>query len=237
MCIRDSLHIRLPQVIGLKEVRDVSDFVNALTDASCRRALRYVNWKPPLPRARTAAMRGLRNTCSALTDSSGYFVTETESIDHALFDLSSQLRTERYRKETGLSLKCQGRLEPRGPEEPWDLTLEVFTSENPEEIIRWRDLSDETSQNQNTNIAAQRDAAIRFIREVTEEISSNVPGLDQLGDPSVSGVARLSLEDVSLLLLDGLEICSLIGIPILVPKGLIKQRLKLAATVTPTCLL
>ncbi len=229
-----NLHIRLPQVIGLKEVRDVSDFVNALTDASCRRALRNVNWKPPLPRARTSAMRGLRNTCSALTDSSGYFVTETESIDHALFDLSSQLRTERYRKETGLSLKCQGRLEPRGPEEPWDLTLEVFTSENPEEIIRWRDLSDETSQNQNTNIAAQRDAAIRFIREVTEEISSNVPGLDQLGDPSVSGVARLSLEDVSLLLLDGLEICSLIGIPILVPKGLIKQRLKLAATVTPT---
>jgi len=221
-------------VVGINGLEEVNNLHEELVDACCRRALRHSNWKPKLPRNRNTSTRSLRNTYAALSDPFGYFVTETMAADHSLLDLSSQLRNSRCQNETGLELQCQARLEPRGPDEPWDLTFETFTKGNPSEIMRWDEFSSIQKQQPKITSTKNQKAVNRFIKETAEALSVNVPGLDQLHTHSIQGKLQLSIDDVSLLLLDGLQVCETIGVPVLVPKGLIRQRLKLAARATPT---
>ncbi len=136
----NTLYSSTPNVLGIKELDDMRCLYEEFTDASCRRSLRHANWKPELPRTRNTSTRSLRSTCVALADPFGYFVTETIQDDNSLLELSSQLRNTRCKKETGLDLACQARLEPRTTDEYWDLTFEIFHKKIPAEIIRWSEL-------------------------------------------------------------------------------------------------
>ena len=228
------LYLQIPEVVGIKSLDGVRELHEELVDVSCRQALRHSNWKPQLPRNRKTSTRSLRNTCSALSDPFGYFVTDTSAVDHSLLELSNQLRTARCKQETGLDLLCQARLEPQGPDQNWDITFEVFLKEKPELMVRWNELQ---SKNNNYSPITQQNnhnAIARFLKETAETISASVPGLDQLFSESNQGRMELTIQDVSLLLMDGLQLCETIGVPVLVPKGLIRQRLRLAAKATPT---
>jgi len=229
-----TLYSSTPNVLGIKELDDVRELYEELTDASCRRSLQHANWKPQLPRTRNTSTRSLRSTCVALVDPFGYFVTETIQDDNSLLELSSQLRNTRCKNETGLNLACQARLEPRATDEYWDLTFEIFAKETPSEIMRWSEFLSVSKKKSDIFSPRNHKAITKFLKETAETISVSVPGLDQLNSQSFEGKIQLSIDEVSLLLLDGLQICEIIGVPVLVPKGLIQKKVRLAAKATAT---
>ncbi|MEG3587048.1 MAG: DEAD/DEAH box helicase [Actinomycetota bacterium] len=230
----NTLYSSSPTVLGIKEFDDARDLYEELVDASCRRSLQHTNWKPKLPRTRKTSTRSLRSISGALSDPVGYFVTETIQDDNSLLELSSRLRDTRCKNETSLNLSCQARLEPGNTNEPWNLTFEVFRQDNPSEIIRWDEFLSISNKKSDIFATKNHKSITRFLKEISEAISVSVPGLDQLNSQFIQGKVQLSIDEVSLLLLDGLQICEIIGVPVLVPKGLLQRKVRLAARATAT---
>ena len=230
----NTLYSSSPTVLGIKEFDDARDLYEELVDASCRRSLQHTNWKPKLPRTRKTSTRSLRSISGALSDPVGYFVTETIQDDNSLLELSSRLRDTRCKNETSLNLSCQARLEPGNTNEPWNLTFEVFLQDNPSEIIRWDEFLSISNKKSDIFATKNHKSITRFLKETAEAISVSVPGLDQLNSQFIQGKVQLSIDEVSLLLLDGLQICEIIGVPVLVPKGLLQRKVRLAARATAT---
>ena len=231
---RKQLYIAMPEVIGFKSEIELQEFQNLLTDVTCRQALQYTNWKPYLSRKRTAQTRSLRNTCSALADASGYFITDAEDTDNALLDLSAKLQYGKLQVETGLDISCQARLLPRGNDEHWLLLFEAYKHSTPDRVATWKELLTDKQTLDAFGLTKNRSGLQNFMHETIEMVSASVPGLDHIGSEALDDSTSLSLDDVSLLLLDGIDICDTLGIPVLIPKELIRRRIKLAAQATPS---
>lgn len=230
---RELLFKSMPEVVAFKNEQHLRDFQNELADAVCRHSLQYSSWKPYLSKKRSTHIKALRNTCSALSDTSGdisgYFTTDMVNLDNALLDLSSSLRYGKLHAETGLNLSCQLRLLPGNESQSWRIIFEAFRNSSPDNVVTWNELLVDHRAMEEFRIKEASDSLRNFMEDMIELISSSVPGLDHVGVEACNDEAILSINDVSLLLLDGIHICDILQIPVLVPKGLIKQKIKLAA--------
>ena len=126
----------MPEVVGFRSEEELMNFQNHLVDASCRKILQHSNWKPYLPRKRSPELKSLRNICTALSETSGYFITDTINIDNALLELSSNLQYEKLHAETGIKLSCQMRLLPNDKDEPWKIIFEIYNISSPDMLAR-----------------------------------------------------------------------------------------------------
>ena len=224
----------MPEVVGFRSEEELMNFQNHLVDASCRKILQHSNWKPYLPRKRSPELKSLRNICTALSETSGYFITDTINIDNALLELSSNLQYEKLHAETGIKISCQMRLLPNDKDEPWKIIFEIYNNSSPDNVATWRDLLLDTKLIADFGLSEHPDALRSFMSETIDLISSSVPGLDHIGLEATTDTATLSIDDVSLLLIDGIHICDRLRVPVLVPKGLLKQSIRLAARATPS---
>jgi hypothetical protein len=230
---REVLFKSMPEVVGFKNEEQLRAFQNELADAVCRHSLQYSSWKPYLSQKRNTHIKALRNTCSALSDTSGdisgYFTTDMVNLDNALLDLSSSLRYGKLHAETGLDLSCQLRLSPDSKGQSWRIIFEAFKNSSPDNVVTWKELLVDQRTLEEFRIKEASESLRNFMEDMIELISSSVPGLDHVGAEACNDEASLSINDLSLLLLDGIHICDILQIPVLVPKGLIKQKIKLAA--------
>ena len=228
-------HFKLmPEVVGFRNEEELRNFQNDLVDATCRQILQYSKWKPYLPRKRSPHMKSLRNTCTALSETSGYFITDTVNTDNALLELSSNLQYGKLHAETGLKVSCQMRLSPGDKDEPWNIVFEAYNNDSPDNVATWKELLFDRKAIAEFGFTDHRDALQSFMSETIDLISSSVPGLDHIGLEATTDTACLSIDDVSLLLIDGIHICDTLRVPVLVPKGLLKQKIKLAVSATPS---
>ena len=168
----------MPEVVGFRSEEELMNFQNHLVDASCRQILQYSNWKPQLPRKRSPHIKSLRNICTALSETSGYFITDTINIDNALLELSSNLQYEKLHAETGTKFSCQMRLLPNDKDEPWKMIFEAYISTSPNNIATWKDLLHDTRLIAEFGLTDHLDALRSFMSETIDLISSSVPGLE-----------------------------------------------------------
>ncbi len=222
----------MPPVVMAGGPADARQIVDQAADAVCRRALSASGWKPPLPRSRSSHVVALRRVTSGLTDADGIVVGDTARHEATLAELSSAMSEVRSLAEGSVPLTSRGRLEPGEPDEPWTLRFEVVSLDDPSRAVGWEEVWQETEEAR--DLVGRRSLAPvrRYLRDLAVRLAAIVPGLDRLDGHEPPGTLALDLDEVALLLVDGLELCERAGAPILVPKGLVRRRLKLTASAT-----
>ncbi len=222
-----------PPVVVAGSSADARQIVDELADAVCRRAL--AGWKPPLPRSRSSHVVALRRVVTGLSDGP-VVVGDTARHEATLAELSAAMSELRSRVEGSVPLGSRGRLEPGGPDEPWTLRFEVMSLDDPALAVGWEEVWEETEAAR--NLVGRRSLAPvrRYLGDLAVRLAAIVPGLDRLDDGldgrAPRGTLELDLDEVALLLVDGLELCERAGAPILVPRGLVRRRLRLTASAT-----
>ncbi len=226
----DALVAAMPPVVVAGGGADGRAIMAELVDAACRRGLASAGWRPPLPRSRQAHVVALRRVTSGLSDGSGLVVGESERHEGTFATLSAAFSEVRSRVEGSASIGCRGRLVPGGdPDEPWTLELDVVSLDDPALVVPWHEMWQGTDAAVALVGGGSLAPARRFLSDLALRLAALVPGLGRLDDDVTVGRVELDLEEVALLLVDGLDLCAQSGAPILVPKGLVRRRLRLTA--------
>lgn len=230
----DRLVEAVPPVVLAGSAADARSIVDRLADAACRRGLSASGWKPSdLPRSRTAHVVATRRVTTALADAGGVVVGDNERHEATFATLSSAMADVRSLAEGSTPVTSRGRLEPGEPDEAWELRFELVSLDDPTKTVPWQEVFDATPAAQELAGGRSLGSLRRYIGDLTLRLAALVPGLDRLDDQIGHGAIDLDLDEVALLLVDGLELCERSGAPILVPKGLVRRRLRLTAEATP----
>ncbi|MGI9622069.1 MAG: DEAD/DEAH box helicase [Acidimicrobiales bacterium] len=230
----DTLLEVLPPVVVAGGTIDGRGIIDQLADAACRRGLVAASWKPPLPRSRSAHVVATRRVTTALTDNVGVVVGENERHEATFAQLSGHFSELRSLAEGSTPLTSRGRLEPGDPDENWELRFEVVSLDDPTKSATWLEVLEGAAPAQALVDGGSLRPVRRYTHDLSLRLAAIVPGLDRLDDNPGTGVVDLDLDEVALLLVDGLDLCQRSGAPVLVPKGLVRTRLRLTAEATPT---
>ena len=228
------LEIHKPPVISQSQNITTEVIVENLVDAACRTALKYSGWKPIFPRSRKSSVTALRRVMAGLYDPVGHIEADIEQHEMTFMQLSSDLGYARSRIEGVPAIKNRGRLVPSDDQNYWELEFEVYSTKDPSLMVAWNEFWEETPQALEIGEGNSLEPIREYIIQTSQRIANTVPGLDSLEDHAHDGKLELSFKDVSLLLIDGLHLCELAGVPILVPKGLVRQQFTLKAKASPS---
>ena len=169
-----------------------------------------------------------------LYDPIGNIEADTEQHEITFLKISSDLGHVKARLEGSPSIKCRGRLIPGNDEERWGLEFEAYSTEDPSVVVLWNECWEETPAAQRLTNGKSIEPLRQHILQISRRLANSVPGLDRLETEAHAGKLNLSFPEASILLLDGLYLCEIIGVPILVPKGLIRKQFKLVGEATPS---
>jgi hypothetical protein len=228
----ESLTSAMPPVVVAGGSHDARAIVAELADAACRRALGATRWRPPLPRSRNASVVAIRRVTTGLSDDTGLVVGDSERHEGVFAELSAAFAEVRNRAEGTTPVTCRGRLVPGEAGEPWRLAFEVVSVDDPSVVVPWHEIWEEAPAARELVGEGSLASVRRFLTEMAVRLAALVPGLDRLDEDVSAGAVDLDLEDVALLLTDGLDLCDRAGAPILVPKGLVRSGLRLTARVS-----
>ena len=223
-----------PPVVASSQEVTTKAIVQYLVDAACRTALKHSGWKPTFPRSRKSSVTAFRRIMAGLYDPIGQIEADMEQHEHTFLRLSSDLGHSRARLEGMPSVQSRGRLVPGDDEDLWELEFEIYSMEDPSLLVAWNELWEETPLAYQIIDGASLEPIRQFIIQTSRRLANSVPGLDALEVEAQKGKLQLSFSDVSVLLLDGLPLCEIAGVPILVPKGLIRKQFKLRAEASPS---
>ena len=168
-----------------------------------------------------------------LYDPIGNIEADTEQHEITFLKISSDLGHVKACLEVSPSIKCRGRLIPGNDEELWGLEFEAYSTEDPSAVVLWNECWEETAAAQQITNGKSIEPLRQHILQISRPLANSVPGLDRLETEAHTGKLNLSFPEASILLLDGLYLCEIIGVPILVPKGLIRKQFKLVGEETP----
>tara|TARA_B100000131_G_scaffold243645_1_gene236299 strand:+ start:6204 stop:8849 length:2646 start_codon:yes stop_codon:yes gene_type:complete len=230
----DQLNKSKPPVITPTKSDSTHLIIQYLTDAGCRTGLKYSGWKPTFPRSRKSSVTALRRFMGGLYDPIGNIEADTEQHEITFLKISSDLGHVKARLEGSPSIKCRGRLIPGNDEERWGLEFEAYSTEDPSAVVLWNECWEETPAAQRLTNGKSIEPLRQHILQISRRLANSVPGLDRLETEAHAGKLNLSFPEASILLLDGLYLCEIIGVPILVPKGLIRKKFKLVGEATPS---
>ena len=230
----DQLNKSKPPVITPTKSDSTHLIIQYLTDAGCRTGLKFSGWKPTFPRSRKSSVTALRRFMGGLYDPIGNIEADTEQHEITFLKISSDLGHVKARLEGSPSIKCRGRLIPENDEERWGLEFEAYSTEDPSAVVLWNECWEETPAAQRLTNGKSIEPLRQHILQISRRLANSVPGLDRLETEAHAGKLNLSFPEASILLLDGLYLCEIIGVPILVPKGLIRKKFKLVAEATPS---
>ena len=223
-----------PPVITPTKSASTYSIIQHLTDAGCRTGLKYSGWKPTFPRSRKSSVTALRRFMGGLYDPIGNIEADTEQHEITFLKISSDLGHVKACLEGSPSIKCRGRLIPGNDEELWGLEFEAYSTEDPSAVVLWNECWEETAAAQQITNGKSIEPLRQHILQISRRLANSVPGLDRLENEAHTGKLNLSFPEASILLLDGLYLCEIIGVPILVPKGLIRKQFKLVGEATPS---
>ncbi|MBG01101.1 MAG: ATP-dependent helicase [Acidimicrobiaceae bacterium] len=230
----EQLEIHKPPVISQSQNITTEVIIENLVDAACRTALKYSGWKPTFSRSRKSSVTALRRIMAGLYDPVGHIEADIEQHEMTFLQLSSDLDDARSRIEGAPAIKNRGRLVPSDDKNHWELEFEVYSTKDPSLMVAWNEFWEETPHAFEIGEGESLEPIRKYIIQTSQRVTNTVPGLDSLEDHAHDGKLELSFKDVSLLLLDGLHLSELAGLPILVPKGLVRQQFTLKANASPS---
>lgn len=228
------LEDQMPPVLAASSEVQTQMILQNLVDATCRIALKNSGWKPAFPRSRKSSVTAFRRVMAGLYDPTGSVSGETVQHESSFLALCSDLGDTRARMEGLPPIACRSRLRPGDGDELWELEFETFSLEDPSLVIPWNDYWEETPLALQIGEKDSLQVVRSYITDIARRLAASVPGLDNLEEYAHTGKLQVGLEDVSLLLLDGLDLCETAGVQVLVPKELVRKEFKLTAEATPS---
>ena len=223
-----------PPVIASSLGVSTYSIVQHLADAACRIGLKYSGWKATFPRSRKASVTALRRVMAGLYDPIGNIEADAEQHELVFLKISSDLGKVKSHLEGVPSVNCRGRLIPGNEEDLWTLEFETYSTEDPSLVVSWNECWEETTLAQQITNGKSLHPLRQHILQISQRLANSVPGLDRIEAEAHTGKLDLSFSEASILLLDGLHLCEAAGVPILVPKGLIRTQFKLVGEATPS---
>ncbi len=228
----DLAAIAPPVVLATADKPAVSQtrvIVDHLVDAVCRFALTETDWRPPLPRTRSATVVALRRVTTALSGPDAVFLGDSVAHESAFAEWSTQLSTYASMLVGAPDVSLQGRLEPAtDTSEPWTLFLEVVRSDGT--TVGFDDVWANTPAAQEL---AEDDTELEPLRtrmsDLVDRLAAQLAVFAPLADEVDPAVVHLHVDEVSDLLTDGLDACRLAGLPIVTPTGLLTRSARLTA--------
>ncbi|MCP3909866.1 MAG: DEAD/DEAH box helicase [Actinomycetia bacterium] len=218
----------------------VGDLFTGLVDAVARAALVDVDWKPPLPRSRSAAVVATRRAMHALRDRDDIFVGDTSHQELVISSISSALSDRRSTIEGAPAVSFRGRLVPpaagqhAAEDAVWKLTIEAVATDDASVVVPlgefWTVSGAALALTGETGLAPLR---ARF-RRLAEHLAAQHILFAPLLDRDVPDQLNLDTAGVSDLLTTGWELCRSAGLTIIAPAGLAKGRARLTAAASST---
>ncbi|MCP5025291.1 MAG: DEAD/DEAH box helicase [Actinomycetia bacterium] len=219
----------------------VGELFTRLVDSVARAALVDVEWKPSLPRSRSAAVVATRRAMHALRDTDDIFVGDTSHQELVISSISSTLSDHRSTIEGAPAVSFRGRLVPPAPgpvpddeSAIWKLELEAVASDDATAVVPlgglWTRSEAALTLSGETGLAPLR---ARF-RRLAEHLAAQHVLFAPLVDQDIPDRLELDTAGVSDLLTTGWELCRSAGLTIVAPAGLAKGRARLTASASST---
>lgn len=202
--------------------------VDHLVDSVCRFALTETDWRPPLPRTRSATVVALRRVTTALSGSDAVFVGDSVAHESAFAEWSTQLSTYASVVVGAPEVSLQGRLEPADDtSQPWSLYLEVVGPDGTS--VGFDDVWANTQAAQELAEDAELEPLRTRMSDLVDRLAAQLAVFAPLADEVDPSIVHLHVDEVSDLLTDGLDACRLAGLPIVTPTGLLSRSARLTA--------
>ena len=214
-------------VVDKPALDQTRSLVDSFVDSICRAALDESDWRPSLPRSRSAAMVALRRVTTALSSPDAVFLSDSVAHESAFAEWSTQMSAHASVVVGAPDVSFQGRLEPPDSEQdPWLLFLEVVPPSGDAMLFAevWSGAMTD-ALGAGTMIEPLHVRMRELLERLAAQLAIFTPVVDEV-DPSM---LELHVDEVSDLLTDGLSICRLAGLPILTPSTLLTKSARLTA--------
>ncbi len=229
------LAANMPTACG---VTDVGEFVAAALDATARRRLAEIGWRPKPPvNARGTEYRAAQATFRALTSASGSVLYRSDDIP-TLGELGRTFEHELDRANGVPVVRPQLRLHlPDDLDGAWRLTLELVDVDQPERwctaeaVLGGTALALDVAR-QSSHLARLRDRVEDAGREVADALAVALPTMAGFAvDPAVT--VELSLDEVEIFLATAPQVLDVLDVRLLGPEQLIRAKANVRANATP----
>jgi superfamily II DNA or RNA helicase len=207
-----------------------SELVTVLVDGLCRSTLAEIDWRPPLPRARSSAVVALRRVTTALSGRDRVFLGDTPAHETAFAEWSTALSEVESVIEGAPEVTFRGRLLPPATDQPfesWTLEFDVVGADGDGigfgEV--WAGTDAALAFADGASLIPLRIRMTQLIDRLVAQLGMFVPLADEL-EPSR---LELPVADVSDLLTDSLALCRRAGLPIVTPTDMMQRSARLTA--------
>jgi SNF2 family DNA or RNA helicase len=227
----EQLQMQMPPACG---VEDLGAFFTLVVDASARRRLSELAWRPNPPGyPHGTEFRAAQTTFRALAAASSSVLYRTDDLES--IDELAPLFADEVTRAHGLAVVgAQLRLHlPDDADDPWKLALELVDVDSPE---RWCTAGDVQAQNHLAlDVAGERKHFGRLhsrLAEVAQLIAENVQVLRGLADDSAT-VVELNIEQVEQFLAESAPILESLSVRLLGPEQLTRAQAQVRGKATP----
>ena len=227
----ETLHGAMPTACG---VDDLHAFFAVVVDASARRRLGELAWRPNPPgHPHGTEFRAAQTVFRALAAASSSVLYRTDDLD-CIDQLGPLFDNEVIRSHGLAVVGAQLRLHlPDDPDEPWRVTLELVDVDSPE---RWCTAADVQAQNHLAlDVAGERKHFSRLhsrLAEVAHEIGAHVDVLAPLAIDSTATV-ELEIDQVELFLAEAVPTLESLAVRLLGPEQLTRAQAHVRGKATP----
>ena len=229
---KDLAEIAPPVVVAVADkpaLDQVRALVDHLVDSVCRFALTESDWRPPLPRTRSATVVALRRVTTAFSGPDAVFLGDSVAHESAFAEWSTLLSTYASVVVGAPEVMLQGRLEPaEDTSQPWTLFLEVVGPDGTP--IGFDDVWADSPAAQELAVEAELEPLRTRMTDLIDRLAAQLAVFAPLADEVDPAVLHLHVDEVSDLLTDGLDACRLAGLPIVTPTGLLTRSARLTAS-------
>ncbi len=207
-----------------------SELVRLLVDGLCRSTLSELDWRPPLPRARSSAVVALRRITTAISARDSVFIGDTPAHETAFAEWATALSEVESIIEGAPDVTFRGRLMPPAPSESddtWTLLFEVVNRAGA--AVSFSDVWGETPAAaefaDGASLIPLRIRMTQLLDRLVAQLAMFMPLSDELEPAGI----QLPVADVSDLLTDSLALCRRAGLPIVTPTDMLQRSARLTA--------
>ncbi len=235
-----ALHEQMPPACG---VTDIGELFEVLVDATARKTLSRVAWRPPQPRnGRGTDYRAAQSALRGLSSDSGAVIYRNDDKP-ALAELQRTFARE-FERACGMAvLAAQLRLTlPDSLDDAWLISLELVDVDQPDHWCSALDVATGTPMALDLARTAEHLPRLRSrLADAGRSIEDIVaPSLDPLLAPLMLGfatdpeyVAELTIDEVDSFLATAPEVLSHLDIRLLGPEQLVRAKAGVRAAATP----
>ncbi len=225
----------MPPLCALSDAVDATTIHAQMVDGLARGLLHQTGWKPDLGRKRSADAQATRAVFNALAGADHVIRTGTDEYHDALGQLRVDLDRYHRRLSGEPAIVTRVRLDvPGDPNEPWEVRLELVDESD---STRWCTANDVWERNATALDVARKpehlDTLVGHLNDAVIAIAPAIPGLADLALEHEPVGVELDVDEVEDFLDEAPAVLHRMGIELLGPERLVRERPRVAGTATP----